>query len=117
MPGSGDSPHPVVDADRDTGMFVHELSKVSPGKTLLGHGSMISSNDYMKLWGNILGVEARYEEVPVSVWEKLAPGGLGIELGQMMAYSAEYGYDGRDPNVIYPRDVCDPCISNLKSKH
>lgn len=59
----------------------------------------------MKLWGEILGVDARYEEVPVSQWEKDVPGGFGIELGEMMAYSAEFGYDGHDPSVIYPKDV------------
>lgn len=66
---------------------------------------MISSDEYMKIWGEILGVKARFEEISVEEVNRNIPGGFGIELAEMMAYSAEFGYDGRDPSVIYPEDV------------
>jgi len=39
----------------------------------------------MKLWGEVLGVNARYEQVTISELAKDIPGTPGIELGEMMA--------------------------------
>jgi hypothetical protein len=38
------------------------------------------------------------------------PGGIGEELADMFEYIGEFGYDGGDPDVIYPEDVSD-CLS------
>lgn len=59
----------------------------------------------MKVWGEILGVNARYEEVSIEQWDKEIPGGLGIELAEMMAFSAEFGPNGGDAAAIHPKDV------------
>lgn len=105
MPGSGDAKHPMVDAQKDTGAFVEALTKVSPGKTLKGYGTSISWNDWLKLWGKFHGVQASYKEVSVQDWDKLLPGGLGRELGEMMAYSAEIGYYGKEPDMVDVHEV------------
>ena len=43
--------------------------------------------------------------MPVEVLDKMMPGGLGKEIGEMFAYAAEFGYDGGDPSVVHPKDV------------
>ena len=45
------------------------------------------------------------QELTVDDMDKMMPGGMGEELGEMFAYAAEFGYDGGDPSVITPKDV------------
>ncbi|KAI9840666.1 MAG: hypothetical protein M1837_001390 [Sclerophora amabilis] len=103
--GSGDEPFPVVNTRRDCGTFVKALVNSPPGKTLLGWGSITTWNEWTKLWSEHCGVPARYVSRSVEFFDQIMPGGLGIELGEMYAYTAEFGYDGNDPSVIHPKDV------------
>lgn len=44
--------------------------------------------------------------VPVDVFARFIPvPGLGMEIGEMMAFMDEYGYDGGDPSVVHPGNV------------
>lgn len=105
MPCSGDSPQPLVDPREDVGQFVKALTKLPHGRTMLGHGKMTSYDEYTKLWSEINGVQGRYQPNGVADFERMMPGGLGREQGEMFAYMAEFGYDGGNPHIIHPIDV------------
>ena len=97
---------PHVEPRKDCGYFVRALIQSSPGKNLLGYGSMASWKEFLKIWCDTIGVPyGGYDEVPIEVIEKMMPGGLGKEIGEMFAYAAEFGYDGSDPSIIHPKDV------------
>lgn len=104
VPGSGNVPLPYV-VPSDAGNFVKALTQVPPGKNLLAFSSLIKYADYVKLWSSITGVPAAFEHSTVETMDKLAPGGFGEEIGEMLAYSQDFGYWGGDPSVIYPKDV------------
>jgi hypothetical protein len=92
-------------ADIALGNFVNALLQVEPGKNLLGYASMLSWNEYAALWGKIHGVTCRFQPLDRTVLENAVPGGVGEELADMFGYIGEFGYDGRDPTVVHPKDV------------
>ncbi|KAG6908847.1 hypothetical protein DXG01_003013 [Tephrocybe rancida] len=106
-----DTPLPMIYTRKDTGYLVRALIQVPPGKNLLGFGSLISWSDYMKLWGEILGVPTRYEQVDVDTAAKFDNGerGMGFEVAQGFAYMGEFGYDGGDPSIVHPKDLGVEC--------
>ena len=88
------------------GYFVRALIQSPPGKNLLGAGTLITWPDFLKLWCETQGkTYGGYDNVSVETVEKIMPGGLGKELGEMFAYASEFGYDGGDPSIIHPKDV------------
>ncbi|KAH8749734.1 hypothetical protein F5883DRAFT_580649 [Diaporthe sp. PMI_573] len=105
LPTDGDALVPLVEARQDTGKFTKALVQVEPGKNLLGYGSLISWNEFAALWGKIHGVTCRYERVDRKVLENAVPGCIGEELADMFEYIGEFGYDGRDPSVVYPDNL------------
>ena len=100
-----DAPIPMIDTRKDTGYFVRALVQVPPGKNLLAFGSMISWKDYMALWAEVLQVPAAYRQITIEDVDKIAPGGLGREVGEGWASQGEFGYDGGDPSVVHANDV------------
>jgi hypothetical protein len=59
------------------------------------------------MWSKATGVKAKFERKTVEDHDKLFPGGYGEEIGEMFAYALEFGYWGKDPSVIFPKDVSD----------
>lgn len=47
----------------------------------------------------------RYEQLSIEALAAEIPGGVGQELGEMFAYSAEFGYDGGEENILRPVDI------------
>ncbi|EXL65916.1 hypothetical protein FOPG_17880 [Fusarium oxysporum f. sp. conglutinans race 2 54008] len=105
LPTDGDAPVPLVEPRQDTGKFAKALVQVEPGKNLLGYGSLISWNEFAALWGKVHGVTCRYERLDRKVLEAAVPGCIGEELADMFEYIGEFGYDGRDPSVVYPENL------------
>lgn len=98
----------MIDTSKDTGYLVRALLQVPPGKTVIGFGSMMSWDDYIKLWGDILGIPGcRYQQIDLEAAAKLAPGNmeLGYEIAEGYAFTGEFGFDGGDPTVLQPQDV------------
>ncbi|KAK7426107.1 hypothetical protein QQZ08_007417 [Neonectria magnoliae] len=95
----------MVDARRDTGVFVKALLQVEPGTHLLGCSGELSWNEYAALWGKVLGVTCRFQRIDRKILEDAIPGGIGEELADMFEYACEFGYAGRDPNIVYPKDL------------
>ena len=81
------------------------LTKVPPGKHVLAFGDLLLWSDYVKLWSKVTGVPAAFEHSTVATVDKLAPGGYGEEIGEMYAYSQDFGYWGGDPSVVFAKDV------------
>lgn len=110
LPCNGDKPIPLVDARKDTGPFVRALLQVPPGVNLLGETSLVSWKEYMRIWGQLLGVrKSEYREVSIQSYDEAIPGGFGKELAEMFHYMGEFGYDGGDPDSVRKEEV----FSNL----
>ena len=104
-PVSPRTPIPIVDTCADTGAFVKGLLSVPPGKNLLGYGSLISKEDYMRIWCKHLGVKGVFKQVSTEEWDKQFPESMRKEVAEASAYAEEFGYDGGDPDVVHPKDV------------
>ncbi|KAM0801609.1 hypothetical protein BDR22DRAFT_880370 [Usnea florida] len=104
--GSGNKPHPLIDTVRDTGYVVRAALQSPPGKIVLGAGSMVTWNDYLKVWCEINKVPfGGYDELPLEAYEKHIPmPGLGRELGEMFLFMDEFGYTGGE-DVVLAQDV------------
>jgi len=98
---------PHFNVEKDMGHIVHAAIKTSPGKTILAAGSMVSWEDQLKIWCDTNNVSfGGFDELSIEQFEMFLPvPGLGRELGQMMAFMDEFGYDGGDPNTVAPQDV------------
>ncbi|KAH9204493.1 hypothetical protein DL95DRAFT_319361 [Leptodontidium sp. 2 PMI_412] len=105
LPIDGDALVPMVEARHDTGNFTKALVQVSPGKNLLGFGSMMSWNEWVHVWGRVHGVECRFERLDRKFVEDTVPGGVGAEIADMFEYISDFGYDGGDPSVVHPSSL------------
>ncbi|KAF2015460.1 NAD(P)-binding protein [Aaosphaeria arxii CBS 175.79] len=103
-PLGGDVKFPMVDPRADTGVFVKALVEVAPGKNLVGAGNAITWNEWSQLWGKHHGVACTYAKTDPKELETHY-GSFGQELADMFAYMEEFGYDGGDPEVVYPWDL------------
>jgi hypothetical protein len=101
---SGTRKVPMVDPNADTGAFVLALLAAPAGTHLVGAGSLMSWNEFVELWGKKHGVEATYQQVP-RAWMDENMGTVGREMADMLQYIDEFGYDGSDPEVVYPWDL------------
>lgn len=81
------------------------LVLTSPGKNLAGAASVLSWTEYAELWGKIMNVVCKFEQVDYDVLPRLIPGGIGQELSDMIRYIDRFGYYGNDPTMIWPKDV------------
>ncbi|KXH30423.1 hypothetical protein CNYM01_00591 [Colletotrichum nymphaeae SA-01] len=104
MPGELKYPIPHV-LVHETGKYVKALAQASPGTHLLAYSEFLTWPDYVSLWSRMTGVPAVFESITMDDMDKLASGGFGLEIGEMHAYSMEFGYWGNDPSVIYPEQV------------
>lgn len=87
------------------GNFTKALVQVAPGQNLLGFGSMMSWNEWVRIWGRVHGVNCRFERLDRKIIENAILGGIGEEFADMLEYISDFGYDGGDPSVVHPTDV------------
>ena len=99
-PGADIAIHPFVDT-RDTGAFVELLVNAPPGQDLLGVSEMSSYDTFMKFLTERTGKPCESREISIQEADKALPGGLGREVGESGAASAEFGWG----NVVMPKDV------------
>lgn len=50
-------------------------------------------------------MNCHFQPLDRKVLENAIPGGVGEELADMFEYIGEFGYQGGDPNVVFPADV------------
>lgn len=72
----------------------------------MGCGSKLSWNEYCALWSRANNVKASFEPSDGKLMEQYM-GSVGRELAEMFQYMEEFGYDGGDPNVVYPWEIKD----------
>ncbi|KUJ18857.1 NAD(P)-binding protein [Mollisia scopiformis] len=105
IPGDGNMPVPIVHPS-DAGVFVQALAKLPPGKNLIAYANLITWEEYVKLWSKVTGVPAAFEKATIADHDKIVPGGLGEEVGEMFAYAQEFGYwGGDDKSVTFTKDL------------
>lgn len=112
-PVARDQKFPFVVTHKDTGNFVRALVDLPPQKHIFGVSEEMTWPDWTKLWGDLLGVQARYQQVSKEEFFKDAPGPLGEELGETYDFIAEFGYTGGDPEVITVQQVINPLNTSL----
>jgi hypothetical protein len=97
----------LISTPRETGYVVRAAFQSLPAKNILGVGSMLSWTEYLKIWCRVNKVPfGGFDSIPLEVFEKvLSVPGLGKEMGEMLAFMDEFGYDRRDPTVAHPADV------------
>lgn len=72
-------------------------------------GSMLSWKECLQVWCETQNVPyGGYDEVPPDVFASRWPIGpvIGLEFAEMFLYMDDPGYEGGDPSVILPQDVC-----------
>jgi hypothetical protein len=94
----------------DAGYYVRAITQVGPGKNVLAFSKRLTWAEYVKIWSEITGVDAKFSKTTVAEHDKLSPGGPSEEMAEMYAYAMDFGYDGSDPSVVYARDVRLPLI-------
>jgi hypothetical protein len=100
----------MLHARNDSGPLVKALVKSTPGKNLMGYGSLISFDEIAQIWSQNLGQPVKYQRGTVDAMDKLMPGGVGIELGEMLEYISAPGYFGgeeavKELGLIEPKEV------------
>lgn len=110
FPLDGNKQVPMYHPRHDTGPLVKALVKSSPGKNLMGYSSLISFDEIAEIWSKNLGKSVKYQRSTVDVMDKIMPGGVGKELGEMMEYISSPGYFGgeeavKELGLIEPKDV------------
>lgn len=65
-------------------------------KTYAGYGEMIKMSRWAELLSTHLGIDVYFEQATIAEWAETLTfvKGLGIELAEMYAYSAEFGSFG-----------------------
>ena len=98
--GSKTVQHPFV-MPTDAGIFADLLVRAPPKQDLLGVGEMASFEKFFDILGQVTGIKTTVVEVTIESQDKLIPGGLGREVAETTAASAEFGWG----NLVLPKDV------------
>ncbi|KAF2096457.1 putative hscarg dehydrogenase [Rhizodiscina lignyota] len=96
---------PWVATERDTGAFVKALVEMPAGKQIIGVSEYMTWPEWTKLWGRVLGVEAKFVQLPMDQFLSDVPEVLKRELYESFAFNAEFGWTGGDPDVLKPTDL------------
>lgn len=101
-------PLPHLDVEADLGKIVEAAINDPPGKRILAASDMVSWSDQLKTWCDINQVSfGGFDSLPIEVYESFFPvKALGTELGEMMAFMDDFGYAGREGDVMPASEVC-----------
>lgn len=110
----GHRKQPFVWTRRDTGPLVKKLIEdVEPGARLLGVSQNASYREFMAIWAKTLGHklagDSGIEQVSEEEYRSRIPGDEHIKehILQCWQFDRDFGYDGGDPDTLYPKDVSD----------
>lgn len=96
---------PNIVTHRDTGAFVKALVDLPPGKDLLGVSEWMTFSEWMGVWGRVLGVVARYQQISNEEMFEGLPLPMAEEIRDGFDYIEEFGFAGGDPDVLDPEQV------------
>jgi hypothetical protein len=98
--GAPTAKHPFV-VPTDTGLFIDLLVRSPPKQDFLGVSETGTYQQFMEIWSEVTGVPSAVEEESVDAADKAAPGGIGKEVAESSATSAEFGWG----DLVMPTDV------------
>lgn len=97
---------------RDTGPLVKRLVEdVPPGSRLLGVSRMASYREYFSTWARVTGKQLAgdqgiYQVLPEEWSQRLKGDEHHAEhMRETWEFAKDFGYDGGDPEMLYPKDV------------
>ncbi|KAI9172758.1 NmrA-like family domain-containing protein [Paramyrothecium foliicola] len=99
------TPIEFVDARQDTGPAVKALLELPAGKQVLAVSQQMNFQDWMKLWGEIHGVEAGYKQISVEEFWQGVPEPLAEEIRDSWTFIEQYGHSGPDSDILRPEQV------------
>ena len=104
----------MVAAESDTAAFTAALiqERLPVGKAVLAYREMMTTEEFVALWGKILDVKTKYEFQPPSqlshsLAAAMPDSGLDKDLGESMECFAEMGYGcvDVDDDLLHPNEV------------
>lgn len=111
---------PFIWMSRDTGTLVKKLVEdVPPGARLLGVSKMASYRDYLSIWARVVGKDLAgdqgIKQISPNEWADRVRGNKDHKehMLETWAFAHEFGYDGGDPEMLYPKDVSPPSPNNF----
>ena len=112
--GTGTQERPQPNVPQDLGRIVHAALQVAPGKNILAASFCMSWTEQFASWCALNGLKhGGLHEITLKQFEKFIPiPGLGREIGDMMLFARDFGYDGGDPSVVLPGDVSSALAGN-----
>ncbi|RAK79005.1 NAD(P)-binding protein [Aspergillus fijiensis CBS 313.89] len=97
---------PHLDVQTDLGGFVYAVARMPPGRSYMACGTRCSWAKYMRIWGEVNAVAARYRQITLEELIAKAPElEFGREVGDMFSYSTDPGYDGGDGSLLTAEDI------------
>ncbi|KAH8698339.1 hypothetical protein BGW36DRAFT_294167 [Talaromyces proteolyticus] len=106
FPTDPDSLIPHLEVNRDIGNFVYAVSKMPPRKHYMAEGTTCSWTEYIRLFTSITGISAQYKQTSLADMIEAVPDReFGREVGDMLLYSTDPGYDGGDKTLLKATDI------------
>jgi hypothetical protein len=105
FPTRSDVTIPHLNPRTDTGPFVRALLQLPPQSTLMAASEWCTWPQWIQKWGEVNGVKTSYKQVGVDEFDQEIPGGAGREIGEMYAFSSEYGYNADQKNTLKMWDL------------
>lgn len=106
---------PFIWISRDTGTLVKKLVEdVPPGARLLGVNKMASYREYLSTWARVVGKnlagDQGIKQISPEAYAERVRGDKDHKehMLETWAFAHEFGYDGGDPEMLYPKDVSTP---------
>lgn len=103
---------PFIWISRDTGTLVKKLMEdVPPGARLLGVSKMASYREYLSTWARVVGKslagDQGIKQISPKEYAERVRGDKDHKehMLETWAFAHEFGYDGGDPEMLYPKDV------------
>lgn len=106
FPTAPDAAVPHFQVNADMGNFVYAVSKMPPGKSYIAEGTTCSWTEYMRLWSLVNSVPASYRQISLEELINGTPDAdFGCEVGDMLVYSTDPGYDGGEKELLRAADI------------
>ena len=105
---------PMVAAESDTATFTAALIEqpLPVGKAVLAYREMMTTEEFVALWGKIQNVKTKYDFKPPSQLRQsmtaaMPDSGMGEDMGESMECFAEMGYScvDVDDDLLRPSEV------------
>jgi hypothetical protein len=105
FPTSPDVLIPHISPAKDTGPWALALLKLSPNSTVLAASEWLTWPDWIRIFGEVVGVKTSYNQTTVQDIDEHMPGGVGKEIGEMYDFSSRYAYNASQANTLKSWDL------------